>query len=47
MKDVQRDMKGDLYLHIHIPVPKKLTKKEREFYEEIAKEKKLNVCNKK
>jgi hypothetical protein len=34
-------------MHIHIPVPKKLTKKERELYEEIAKEKKLNVCNKK
>ena len=47
VKEVQRDHKGDLYLHIQIPIPKKLSKRERELYEEIAKEKKLNVNNKK
>lgn len=47
VKDVQRDIKWDLLIHIQIPVPKKLTKRERELYEEIAKEKKINVCNKK
>lgn len=47
VKYIDRDAKGDLLLHIHIPIPKKLGKKERELYEEIAKEKKLNVCNKK
>jgi DnaJ-class molecular chaperone len=32
---------------MHIPVPKKLSKKERELFEEIAKEKKINVNSKK
>lgn len=47
VKHIDRDMKGDLLIHIHTPVPKKLSKKERELYEEIAKEKKLNVNSKK
>lgn len=47
VKEVQRDHKGDLLLHIHIPIPKKLGKNERELYTEIAKEKKINVLNKK
>ena len=47
IKDVQYDQKWDLFIHLDIKIPKKLSKKEREHYEEIAKEKKLNVCNKK
>lgn len=47
VKHIDRDAKGDLLIHIHIPVPKKLGKKERELLEEIAKEKKLNVNSKK
>jgi len=47
VKDVQRDMKWDLLIHINIPVPKKLTKTERELYESLAQEKKLNVNSKK
>ena len=47
VKHIDRDMKGDLLIHIHIPIPKKLSKKERDLYEEIAKEKKLNVNSKK
>ena len=47
IKDVQYDQKWDLFIHLDIKIPKKLWKKEREFYEEIAKEKKLNVCDKK
>ncbi len=47
VKDVQRDAKWDLLIHVSIPVPKKISHKERELYAEIAKEKKLNVLNKK
>lgn len=47
VKHIDRDAKGDLLIHIHIPVPKKLSKKERELFEEIAKEKKINVNSKK
>ena len=47
IKDVQYDRKWDLFIHLDIKIPKKLSKKERELYEEIAKEKKMNVCNKK
>lgn len=47
VKHIDRDAKWDLLIHIHIPIPKKLSKTEREHYEEIAKEKKLNVNSKK
>ena len=47
VKHIDRDAKGDLLIHIHIPIPKKIGKRERELYEEIAKEKKLNVNSKK
>lgn len=47
VKHIDRDAKGDLLITIHIKVPKKLGKKERECYEQIASEKKINVCNKK
>jgi molecular chaperone DnaJ len=47
IKDVQYDTKWDLFIHLDIKIPKKLGKKERELYEEIAKEKKVNVCDKK
>ncbi len=47
VKHIDRDTKGDLLIHISVPIPKKLSKKERELYHEIAKEKKLNVNSKK
>lgn len=47
VKHVQKDSKGDLLIHIAIEIPKKLGKRERELYEEIAKEKKINVNSKK
>ncbi len=45
VKDVSYDEKGDLMVKISIKIPKKLSKKERDFYWQIAKEKKLNVNN--
>ncbi len=47
VKDVSYDEKGDLLINISLKIPKKLWKKERELYTEIAKEKKLNVNSKK
>lgn len=47
IKDVQYDSKWDLFIHLDIKIPKKLGKKERELYEQIATEKKINVCDKK
>ena len=47
VKYIDRDAKGDLIIHLHIPIPTKLGKKERDLYEELAKEKKLNVNSKK
>ena len=35
--------KGDHYVKINVDVPKKLSKKERELYEELVKESKLNI----
>lgn len=43
VKHIDRDSKWDLYINISIKIPKKLSKKERELYEEVAKEKKINV----
>ena len=43
VKYIDRDKKWDLFIKINIKIPKKLTKKERELYEEIAKEKNLEV----
>ena len=47
VKYIDRDTKWDLLIHIHIPTPQKISKKERELYEEIAHEKKINVNSKK
>jgi molecular chaperone DnaJ len=47
VKDVSYDRKWDLLITIIIKVPKKLSKSERKMYSEIAKEKKINVINKK
>ena len=47
VKDVNYDTKWDLNITIIIKIPKKLTKKEKELYLEIAKEKKVDVNNKK
>ena len=47
VKDIQSDRKWNLYITINIKVSKKLTKKEKELYLEIAKEKKINVNNNK
>ncbi len=35
--------KGDHYVKINVEVPKKLSKRERELYDELAKESKLNI----
>jgi molecular chaperone DnaJ len=43
VKHIDSDNKWDLYIEISLKIPKKLGKKERELYEEIAKEKKINV----
>lgn len=47
VKFVDRDKKWDLFIHLNIKIPKKLSDVEREAYESIAKENKLNVHNKK
>lgn len=39
VKNISKDMKWDLLLHININIPTSLSKKERELYELIAKEK--------
>lgn len=47
VKFIDRDKKWDLFVNIMIKIPKKLTETERECFEKIAKENKLNVHNKK
>ncbi len=47
VKDIQSDDKWDLFLTILVKIPKKLWKREKELYLEIAKEKKININNKK
>ncbi|MDD3302181.1 MAG: molecular chaperone DnaJ [Candidatus Gracilibacteria bacterium] len=46
VKHIDRDSKGDLFINLDIKIPKRLGAKEKEFYEEIAKEKKLKVGGK-
>ena len=43
VKHIDSDSKWDLFVNISEKIPKKLSKKEREHYEEIAKENKINV----
>ena len=47
VKYIDKDKKWDLFINILIKIPKKLSAKEKELYLEIAKEKKINVNNKK
>jgi len=47
VKYIDRDKKWDLFITLNIKIPKKLSASERECFEKIAKEKKLNVHNKK
>lgn len=47
VKYIDKDSKGDLYITLNVKIPKKLSKKEKELYLEIAKEKKVNVNNEK
>lgn len=47
VKFIDKDKKWDLYIEIKIKIPKKLSDFERESYEKIAKEKKINFSNKK
>ena len=47
VKYIDSDKKWDLFIEIEIKIPKKLKKSERSLYEELAKEKKLNVHNNK
>ena len=43
VKKINNESKWDLFIKLIIKIPKKLSKKERNLYEEIAKEKKINV----
>ncbi|EKE29624.1 MAG: chaperone protein DnaJ [uncultured bacterium (gcode 4)] len=45
VKNVSRDIKWDLFLHVIIKVPTHLSKRERELYEEIAKEKWIDFAD--
>lgn len=47
IKYVDKDKKWDLFINLNIKVPKKLSKEEREAYENIAKNKKIKTHNKK
>ena len=47
VKYIDKDKKWDLFINLHIKIPKKLSEKERECFEKIAQENKLNVHNKK
>jgi len=46
VKFIDKDSKWDLFVNLDIKIPKKLSSKERELYEEIAKEKSLKVWGK-
>lgn len=43
IKHINNDKKWDLYIELFIKIPKKLSKKERDLFEEIAKERKIDV----
>lgn len=43
VKHIDRDSKWDLFINIEIIIPKKLSSKEKDLYEQIAKERKLDV----
>lgn len=43
VKHIDSDKKWDLLISIRIKIPKKLSKKERQLYEEIAKERNISV----
>jgi molecular chaperone DnaJ len=43
VKHIDKDKKWDLFIEVNIKIPKKLSKREKELYEEIAKEKKIDV----
>lgn len=45
VKFIDRDKKWDLFIKLSIKIPKKLAKKERELYEQIAKERNIEVGN--
>jgi len=45
VKYIDNDRKWNLYITLNVKIPKKLGKKEKELYQEIAKEKKINVNN--
>lgn len=46
VKYVDNDRKGDLFINLDIKIPKKPSKKEKELYEAIAIEKKLDIWGK-
>lgn len=45
VKHISKDQKGDLFITINIKIPTHLTKKERELYTEIAKERKIELAD--
>lgn len=46
VKRIEKDSKWDLFINFEIKIPKKLLKKEKELYEQIAQEKNLKVWSK-
>lgn len=45
VKHISKDQKGDLFITIHVRIPTHPSKKERELYHEIAREKKIEVAD--
>jgi DnaJ-class molecular chaperone len=45
VKHISKDQKGDLFITIKIKIPTHPSKKERELYSEIAREKKIDVAD--
>ncbi len=45
VKYIDRDSKWDLFIELNIKIPKKLWKKERELYQEIAKERNIKTSS--
>lgn len=45
VKHISKDQKGDLFITVNIKIPTHPSKKERELYHEIAREKKIEVAD--
>ncbi|MDD2916658.1 MAG: DnaJ C-terminal domain-containing protein, partial [Candidatus Gracilibacteria bacterium] len=45
VKHISKDQKGDLFITVNVKIPTHLSKKERELYQEIARERKMEVAD--